>query len=450
VLYSFYPKIQQYSVSFGLRFNENKENKVLKNVARVMKVALEASYIGHGFVDPEGKTGIFRVAMELTKRMLARKDIKLFFAFLFLPHSVTPTIEHFIRSGYQVDTLFKNTSFEKTFYDYLLNFPQFPHKYGVMLYLSQLFQVPKRKRLPGEIDIFHSLYCPLPSFINSRKHIRFVTIHDIIAVLFPEYATKFQTRRIKNLLKNIDIENDWAICVSECAKSDLCEVTGISEDRVFVIYLGASKKKFYPINDTAQVYYMLEETGIPTGKNYFVSVATVEPRKNLMFSIRCFRKILSEPGLSDMYFVIVGRRGWKIDNLFKEVYSDSLLRKHIIFTGFVPDEHLTAIYNGAVAFIYPSLYEGFGLPPLEAMQCGTPVITSNTSSLPEVVGDAGIMVDPIDEDALCQSMIDIAKDSELRNSFSAKGIQRAKLFSWGKCVEETINAYKFALENKRV
>ncbi|RLI98142.1 MAG: glycosyltransferase family 1 protein [Candidatus Aenigmatarchaeota archaeon] len=413
-----------------------------------LKVALETSYIGHGFVDPEGKTGIYRVAMELTKRMLARSDLKLFFTFLFLPHSMTPTIEHFMRCGYQVDTLFKNRSYEDTIYDYLLKLPQFPHKYGVMLYLATLFQWPKRKKLPRDIDIFHSLYHPLPSFIDSIKHLRFVTVHDIIGVLFPQYATKFQTRRIKRLLKNIDIENDWAICVSQCTKDDLCEATGMSEDRVFVIYLGASKHAYHPIRDADKINDARRRFGIPEHKDYFLSVATIEPRKNLSFTLRCFKKILHEPGLSDMYFVIVGKRGWKVEGLFSEISSDPILRQRVILTGFVEDCYLASIYNGALAFLYPSLYEGFGLPALEAMQCGTPVITSNVSSLPEVVGDAGIMIDPRDEDGLCQAMIDIARDSKLRRRLSIKGIERAKLFSWDKCVDETINAYKFALENR--
>lgn len=414
-----------------------------------MKVALEASNIGHGLLDPTGKTGLFRVAMSLTERMLKRKDIDLFFTFLSLPHSMEICLNLFNKKGYDIKFLFENTSCEKTLYSLFARLPQFPHKYGMMLYTAMLLQLPKKKILPDDIDIFHSLHFPLPDSIDPKKHIRFITVHDIIFVLFPEYSLGFQTRRIKNVIKSINVKHDWAICVSQYSKNDLCEMTGIPEDRVFITYLAASKEIYYPIKDKNKMINKLKQLGIPNN-NYFLSVATIEPRKNLMFAIRCFKKILSEPGLANTYFVIVGRRGWKSDNLFKEIFSDPLLKKHVLFTGFIPDNYLRAIYNGALAFVYLSFYEGFGLPPLEAMQCGTPVITSNTSSLPEVVGDAGIMVDPIDEDALCQSMIDIAKDSELRNSFSAKGIQRAKLFSWGKCVEETINAYKFALENKRV
>jgi glycosyltransferase involved in cell wall biosynthesis len=114
----------------------------------------------------------------------------------------------------------------------------------------------------------------------------------------------------------------------------------------------------------------------------------------------------------------------------------------VIFTGYIPDHDLSAIYSGALAFVYPSLYEGFGLPPLEAMQCGTPVITSNTSSLPEVVCDAGLMINPSSRDDLCQAMLNLINQNNLRMELSQKGIERAKQFSWTKCADQTIILYK--------
>lgn len=413
-----------------------------------MRIALEASYIGHGFVDPEGGTGLSRVALELSKRMLSRREMKIFFAFLYLPHSLTPTVNYFLGNGYNIDVLFKNPSFEETIYKIFFNFSQFPHKYGFMLYMAELLQFPKKRLLLEEIDIFHSLYFALPRYISSARFVRFVTVHDLIPHLFPEYSKGFQRRRVKRLLRNLDINNDWVICVSECTKHDLCDVTDISEDRVFVIYWAASKDIFYPVVDSRHRNTVLKKLGIPTDKPYFLSVATIEPRKNHLFNIRCFKRILDEPGMSDMRFVIVGKYGWKMGGFFEMMQSDRHLKKRVVFTGFIEDQYLAPLYSQATAFVYTPLYEGFGLPPLEAMQCGTPVITSNTSSLPEVVGDAGIMIHPEDEDALCQAMVDIAKDSKLRKRLSIKGIERARQFSWEKCADETINAYKFALENR--
>jgi glycosyltransferase involved in cell wall biosynthesis len=124
------------------------------------------------------------------------------------------------------------------------------------------------------------------------------------------------------------------------------------------------------------------------------------------------------------------------------------VRDRITLAGYIPDADLAAVYGGALAFVYPSLYEGFGLPPLEAMQCAIPVITSNTSSLPEVVGDAGIMVDPTDRDRFCEGMLALYRDSTLRDSLAAKSVARAAQFTWERCARETVNAYRLGSNGK--
>lgn len=412
-----------------------------------MKIALEISNIGQGQIDPTGKTGLYRVATSLSKAMLDRNKIELFFTLLELPHAIELTKKYFLSQNHSIHCLFENKKFEKILYRMMTSSPQFKYKYGLMLYIASFLQLPKKKYLPEDVDIFHSLYFPLPKNICNNNQIRFITIHDIIQVMLPQYCTGFQTRRINNVIRNIDINKDWITAVSECSKKDICKYSGISKERVFVTPLAASKKSYYPFIDINQMANIKQQFNVPEGE-YFLSLSTIEPRKNLLHTIRCFKKILSEPGLSHLNFILVGKRGWKTDHLYKEIYSDPILKTHVVFTGFIPDEYLSAIYSGALAFIYPSLYEGFGLPPLEAMQCGTPVITSNTSSLPEVVGDAGIMVDPKDEDALCQAMIDIVKNNKLRTDLSKKGIERSKMFSWEKCADETIKAYRFALDHK--
>jgi glycosyltransferase involved in cell wall biosynthesis len=155
--------------------------------------------------------------------------------------------------------------------------------------------------------------------------------------------------------------------------------------------------------------------------------------------------LIREQKIDDLCLVLTGAKGWDYDRIFGEIANSVDVQDKIILTGYVPDEDLSPLYSGALAFVYPSLYEGFGLPPLEAMQCGTPVITSNTSSLPEVVGDAGIMVAPTDSDALCQAMLDLYCSDALRRDLAQKSLLRAKQFSWQKTTRETINAYKKAL-----
>jgi glycosyltransferase involved in cell wall biosynthesis len=144
----------------------------------------------------------------------------------------------------------------------------------------------------------------------------------------------------------------------------------------------------------------------------------------------------------------VGTLGWSYERIFQSLPSTSeSLRSRVILTGYVPDEDLSAIYSGASVFVYPSLYEGFGLPPLEAMQCGVPVITSNTSSLPEVVGTAGILIDPQQGDELCQALLKVLSSAELQAQMSQKSLEQADRFSWEQCVEQTALIYRTALNN---
>jgi glycosyltransferase involved in cell wall biosynthesis len=181
-------------------------------------------------------------------------------------------------------------------------------------------------------------------------------------------------------------------------------------------------------------------------KAYFLSLCTLEPRKNVDRVIRCFARLLKEKQIQDVNLVLVGVKGWHFDKIFNEIESNKDIRSHIIITGFVEDKDLAALYSASLGFVYPSIYEGFGLPPLEAMQCGVPVVTSNTSSLPEVVGDAGIMVTPTDEDALCQAMLNVYQSESLRKEMSAKSLHQAARFSWEKCIQDTINGYKMAMQ----
>jgi len=161
-------------------------------------------------------------------------------------------------------------------------------------------------------------------------------------------------------------------------------------------------------------------------------------------AIRCFSALVRAEKLDDLYFVLVGTNGWRHEQILAEAAKCNVAADRIIVAGYVPDEELAPLYSGALAFIYPSLYEGFGLPPLEAMQCGTPVITSNSSSLPEVVGDAGIMVSPTDADALTQAMRDMYRQPELRETAGRRAIERAKLFSWDKYTDNVVAAYRTA------
>jgi glycosyltransferase involved in cell wall biosynthesis len=204
--------------------------------------------------------------------------------------------------------------------------------------------------------------------------------------------------------------------------------------------LAADAARFYRCVDAAALSSVRERYGVPEGP-YLLSLCTLEPRKNIPHLLRCFARLAQEPSADGVTLVLAGGKGWMYDGVLELVEQLDALRGRVILTGYVRDEDLAALYTGATAFVYPSLYEGFGLPPLEAMQCGTPVITSNNSSLPEVVGDAGIMVDANDEDDLCQ-----LSSPTQRAEYSRLGMKRAQGFSWQRCAELTVAGYRQALE----
>ncbi|WP_013334582.1 glycosyltransferase family 4 protein [Gloeothece verrucosa] len=301
-------------------------------------------------------------------------------------------------------------------------------------------------------DIFHSPFYPLPELSPSNPKLqRFITIHDIIPLLYPELVDKKNpgliplTHRIVNSIKSYD----WVFCVSQSGKDDLCNYCPeIDPAKVFVTHLAPSKV-FSSCSDPEKITAIRNKYNIPRDCPYILSVSAWVTRKNFPHLIHCFAQLLQEQKINDLYLVLVcvtiKNKLAEYEQILQEHENYNLLKERIIITDYISDEDLAALYSDALTFVYPSLYEGFGIPPLEAMQCGTPVITSNTSSLPEVVGDAGIMVDPRDRDELCHNLFQLYNNSNLREEMSLKSLEQAKKFSWEKFGQETIKAYKTAV-----
>jgi glycosyltransferase involved in cell wall biosynthesis len=304
---------------------------------------------------------------------------------------------------------------------------------------------PIQQSYLNQCDIFHSPYLPIPQQVKEARSVkRFLMVHDLVPVLHPEFfAAPLQDHNtVRDAIDSIDTET-WVLSNSQATKDDLCSYRkDIDPARVFVTPLAASEI-FYPDHDPEEQARVRQKYDIPEGP-YILSLSTLEPRKNINQTVRCFARMIEQEHISDLLLVLVGAKGWDYDKIFEEIQAKSGIRERIIVTGYADDDDLSAIYSGATAFVYPSFYEGFGLPPLEAMQCGVPVITSNTSSLPEVVGDAGIMVSPTDADALCHAVLTIYRDHSLRQTLSARGLQRAKQFTWDSCLAKTIDAYRFS------
>ena len=281
------------------------------------------------------------------------------------------------------------------------------------------------------LDLFH--YTDHALSVLFRKCPVIITVHDIAYLRLPNLLNTSRKIYKKNILQISIRKAEIIIADSYATKRDIVEYFGIREDKIRVIHLGV-ESRFRPINN---VEGFRLKNNLPS--KMILNVGTLEPRKNVVSLIKAFKK-LREIGFEDVKLVIAGNKGWLYQEIFKEVgHSD--LKQEILFLGVVRDEDLPLLYNCADIFVYPSLYEGFGLPPLEAMACGVPVITSNTSSLPEVIGDAGIMVNPTDINLLCERMCLLLKDRELWNRMRNMGLERSKLFLWDKTAEKILKVY---------
>lgn len=426
-----------------------------------MKILYDISVLGLAHYEPRCRTGIFRVVENLVYGLASSKECDLTFCASTSFRELMACLDYLeARSELQKISLPKPPMAKNIFDSNIFRISSKIHDTSG---LHKLLLIISRKLLSypskiiahyfdlidpsslAEANIFHSPFHPIPAKVKNYKETKvFLTIYDLIPVLYPKFFKSDQVNLFQKTLDSLDIEENWVICISQATKNDLCNHLKIDPSRVFVTHLAASDL-FYQCLNYKTIAATKKKYNIPPDAQYILSLSTLEPRKNIDTAIKCFAELVQQENIKDLYLVLVGIKGWHYDQIFEEIYKYSDLRNRIIITGYLADEDLAAIYSGALAFVYPSLYEGFGLPPLEAMKCGVPVITSNTSSLPEVVGDAGIMVDPKDADALCQSMLEIYKKPSLRESMSLKSLERSKQFSWEKCTQETITAYKAAL-----
>lgn len=262
-----------------------------------------------------------------------------------------------------------------------------------------------------------------------------LTIHDLIFRKIPEHH-KFLNRWYLNLTMPLYAKRaNHIIAVSKATRDDVMDTYGVSGDKITVIPEAAAPR-FKP-----QAVEALEATRkrYQLPKRYLLYVGTVEPRKNLLRLLKVWERLYKAAEAPSL--VLVGKRGWLSDDFFNAL-DTSPARHGVIVTGYVRDEDLPALYAGATAFVFPSLYEGFGLPPLEAMACGTPVVCSNVSSLPEVVGDAALLCDPTDDGALAEALQRISRDTDLRQELRKRGLAQAAKFSWERAAQETLALYK--------
>lgn len=285
----------------------------------------------------------------------------------------------------------------------------------------------------AEIDVLHSLHYTRPLWLHCAS---VVTFHDMTFFLYPKLhtrakriffplATRFSARRARAIIAD-----------SESTRQDIIRLLNVPGEKVFAVLLGVDPS-FRPMKDHGLMRRIGEHYHLPD--KFILYLGMVEPRKNLPLLVGAYKELVDRG--TDHDLVVAGRFGWMYEDIFRQVESFGL-KHRVHFTGYISQHDLPVVYNLASLFVYPTLYEGFGLPPLEAMACGVPVITTNVSSLPEIVGDAGVLIPVNDHEALVTAMVQILKDQSLRAELASKGPLRAAQFTWERTARQTLEVYQ--------
>jgi glycosyltransferase involved in cell wall biosynthesis len=303
-----------------------------------------------------------------------------------------------------------------------------------LLTLGNALIAGQAKRL--KLDILHDPIGVTPFLFGGAKTV--VTVHDVFALSIPGYSTQLDTLIYRHWLPRVLPNVHAVVTVSEASQRDIMRYLRVPSQKLHITSEGATP--LYRPAPPEQIAYVRGVYGLP--EHYLLFVGSIEERKNLRRVLEAYA-LVREQGFPHA-LVVVGPQKWKYAPILEKLRALHL-EEAVIFTGYARQEDLPALYTGADAFVFPSLYEGFGLPVLEAMACGAPVITSNTSSLPEVAGDAALLVDPYDVSALQTAITQLLTQSSLRATLRAKGLARAQRFSWQHTAQQTLAVYHSVL-----
>ena len=401
-----------------------------------MNLIYDLSCIGLCYKKPKFQTGVYRVADSLLKSLIKnyKNELNLEFS-----HN-----DYIINRKYSKKYLLDNnidypliSPFNIGGYLFPITYRRFPlikktlNSFGFYGNGKMNIRSINKKNL-----IYYSPFYPIPNQLNKFSNIKTsITVYDIIYLKYPT-DLYFKEIAEKIILSSL---HSQIFCISQYTKDDICNYNSqINPQNVKVIPIAPPPNLFYPCKNHPNFINIKKKYNLPN--NYFLSLSSFEERKNLPHLIQSFIQFIEQEKINDISLVLVG----SLTN-FKHTVLESIpsyLKDRIIVTGRIADEDLAPIYSNAICFFFMSLYEGFGLPPLEAMQCGTPVVTSNTTSLPEVVNDAGIMLDPTDKDALSQTMKKVYFDSNLLIKMSRQSIENGKRFNWDNIAKEYMNSFK--------
>jgi glycosyltransferase involved in cell wall biosynthesis len=305
-------------------------------------------------------------------------------------------------------------------------------------WLHRLWQ---RLRLPipveaitGPLDIFYSPDFVLPPTLRATRTL--LTVHDLSFLHYPDAFVPSLREYLERVVPRSVARADRVLADSKSTRDDLVAHFGTSPEKVNVLY-PAVDARFHREKAPGEQERLRSKYGIESP--YILSVGTLQPRKNYVRLIKAFANLPLANLPLDLQLVIAGGRGWLYEDIFAEAEKHGG-RVHVL--GFVDDADLPALYRGAALFAFPSLYEGFGIPPLEAMACSVPVVCSNASSLPEVTGDAALTVDPLDTDGLTEAISRALKDASLRREMTDKGLAQAARFTWAVAARQLLDTFE--------
>lgn len=425
-----------------------------------MRVLYDISNLGLGELYRESRGGGFRVDMQMVEQLAASPDCELLFC---ANHSAVAFhgCQAFLRTHPRLGTV-PLVAPENSLSPAIRTVASAAHRYVRYLVGSHVFPsmvrrvagfVDRRLHPPvsdatSTVDILHSPTSSLPPGPSPRSPQRFLTVYDLAPFRLPAIYGDAYRRSLMRIIRSLQ-PGDHVITPSNFAREELLADGVASPDRIHVVPLAADSTLFYRCNDPQQIAEVRLKYGIPEGP-YILGVNTPDLRKNVPHAIHAFARAAHERADVTPSLVLTGRLGWGLDRIHEAIVQYPELRERFILTGYIPDTDLAPLYTGARALVYPSIYEGFGLPPLEAMQCGTPVITSNTSSLPEVVGDGGVLLAADDLDGLAEAMLDLVSNTDRHAALQQRALAQAGRFGWEQSAATLLQAYRTALQARRI
>lgn len=422
-----------------------------------IKIVYDASLLSYNYQKTSSRSGIFFVAMNILQEMLNHDDIEIY---LYASQSLMYGLKKFKESNPKYANV--NIIGKCTAINYFLGMLEF-WKYTcrkldqkdnlikkIVRFLTNRllklikFYNEKNYYLKNNIeyDVLFSPVEKIPNFLKNTNTKSFIILYDATPIVLPKYnPASDKNSWFMRLFESLN-KDDYYFAISEYTKQDFIKYCpNIDANKIYVTPL-ACNESFRP-KDEKSILSVKTKYNIPLDKKYIFSLCTLEPRKNLIRAVKTFIEFIKKNNIDDLIFVLGGGH-WQmfIDQLNSEIEDLGIYKDKIIKAGYIDDEDLAPLYSGAEWFVYTSMYEGFGLPPLEAMSCGCPVITSNNTSLPEVVGDAGLMIDWDSDEQHIQAYEKYYFNPELRKNYAQKGLERSAHFSWKKCADKMVEVMK--------